>query len=382
MSDPTVNPKLDQVWSPADYDETVRDAGRHRAERGTLDDDETRRRQRDEYQAQTALYAKGFSPDYVSKMITQDGTVHDFGTAAHEALIEAGKDDAEILAELRAKLHGAPQSVQQETGATWIPIHTVEAEQAKQIRDELGIDDTPPRLPAEKMTPDVEPFLPFRRKPGTVCQCCAAWPDEKCERGCLSTMTDEQQRLHRDTVLDQILAELDITDEPHTPLPYPVPGLAGYTAEQRDELARLRDEWGGESYRVICEVGPGRHRPPVDRWRRYRRLRAVLVVAAAVLVLALGALWASHEAKAENFTVCPSGSTGVASADTSCAFAEAVRTSFYWNPSWTVFAKSPVTGKYYTMQCSRTDTTGTGWSDSKRCFGLSDGGDALIVYIA
>lgn len=166
-------------------------------------------------------------------------------------------------------------------------------------------------------------------------------------------MTDEQQRLHRDTVLNQILAELDIQHEAET----------------------------AEPYRIVCEVGAGRH-PPVDRWRRYRRLRAVLVVAAAVLVLALGALWASHEAKAENFTVCPSGVTGVASADTSCAFAEAVRTSFYWNPSWTIFAKSPVTGKYYTMQCSRTDTTGTGWWDSKRCFGLNDAGVALIVFIA
>lgn len=278
MSDPTVNPKLDQVWSPADYDDTVRDAGRHRAERGTLDE------------------------------------------------------------------------------AKWIPIHTVEAEQAEQIRHELGIDEASPKLPAEKMTPDVEPFLPFRRKPGTVCQCCSAWPDEKCERGCLSTMTDEQQRLHRDTVLDQILAELDIQHEAETAEPYRV---------------------------MSCEVGAGRHRVPVvDVFSAYRRIRAVVVIAVVVLVLALGALWASHEANAETFDICPSGVTGVASADTSCAFAEAVRTSFYWNPSWTIFAKSPVTGKFYTMQCSRTDTTGTGWSDSKRCYGINDAGVALIVFIA
>ena len=177
MSDPTVNPKLDQVWSPADYDETVRDAGRHRAEAGMSVEDQEQC----------------------------------YGTAAHEARERyeaAGIDDDAVLRDLRRQLSEALRA--KPAGAKWIPIHTVEAEQAEQIRHELGIDEAPPKLPAEKMRPDVEPFLPFRRAPGTMCQCCAAWPDEKCEPGCLSTMTDEQQRLHRDTVLDQILAELEI----------------------------------------------------------------------------------------------------------------------------------------------------------------------------
>lgn len=130
-----------------------------------------------------------------------------------------------------------------------------------------------------------------------------------------------------------------------------------------------------------CTIA-GRHRVRPDPWRRVRRLRAVLVVAVVVLVLALGALWASSHAKAETFDVCPSRLTGVASADTSCAFAENVRRSFYWNPGWTIVTTSPITGKFYTMQCSRTDTTGTGWSDSKRCFGVNDAGAVLVVYVA
>lgn len=141
-----------------------------------------------------------------------------------------------------------------------------------------------------------------------------------------------------------------------------------------------------EPYSVLeCSLGAGRHRAPTVigmRPRRARRLaRWAIAVAAVVLVLTLGALWASQRAHAEAFVECPSGLTGVATTDTSCAFADSVRAAFYWQPQWTIYAKSPVTGKFYTMQCVRT-LTDNGWRDPKRCFGLSDGGDPLVVYVA
>lgn len=304
MSDPTVNqPKHRAIWTPDDYAQTVADAAKHRAE---------------------------------------PGTPIEHGTKAHEA-VEAynrehdrgalGIDDDAQLAALRPTppKFGDPT---REVGAV------IDDGPALSMSDFTLGEPEPYRMPAEQMKPDAEPFLPFRRHPERTCASCGAWPREACDPGCLSTMTDEQQRLHRDAVIDRTLDELD----------------REYEAE--------------------------RHREPTDPRRPFRRIRAVLIVAVVVLVLALGALWASTHAKAESFDVCPSGLTGVATADTSCAFADSVRASFYWQPSWTVFAKSPVTGKFYTMQCSRTDTTGTGWYDSKRCFGLNDAGVALIVFIA
>lgn len=316
MSDPTVNqPKHRAIGTPDDYAQTVADAAKHRAE---------------------------------------PGAPIEYGTSIHEA-VEAynrehdrrvlGIDDDAKLAALRRQLSEQRRGFE--------PDHvTIDDGPALSMSDFTLGEPEPYRMPAEQMKPDVEPFLPFRRHPERTCASCGAWPREACDPGCLSTMTDEQQRLHRDAVIDRTLDELD-------------------------------REYEAERYRVIsCEVGAGRHREPTDPRRPFRRIRAVLVVAVVVLVLALGAPWASTHAKAESFDVCPSGLTGVATADTSCAFADSVRASFYWQPSWTVFAKSPVTGKFYTMQCSRTDTTGTGWLDSKRCFGLNDAGVALIVFIA
>lgn len=140
---------------------------------------------------------------------------------------------------------------------------------------------------------------------------------------------------------------------------------------------------GPEDYRVMdCQIGAGRHRLPTDFDRRVRRLRRVLIVAVVVLVAGLAALWASSRANAEYFTECPSGLSGVATADTSCGFADNVRAAFYWQPGWTVIATSPVTGKFYTMQCSTTATDVWHWSNPKRCFGVNDAGAVLVVYIA
>jgi hypothetical protein len=81
----------------------------------------------------------------------------------------------------------------------------------------------------------------------------------------------------------------------------------------------------------------------------------------------------------ESFKLCPSGLTGVASDETSCAFADNVRRAWYGQPGSVVTAYSPVTGRLYTMRCAPADTDA--WPTSKRCTGTNPQGDPLIVYI-
>ena len=104
-------------------------------------------------------------------------------------------------------------------------------------------------------------------------------------------------------------------------------------------------------------------------------------VAAAGLgaAVALGSLVGAGTANADNFTVCPSGMSGVATDDTSCAFADNVRWAWYSQPGTIVTAYSPVTHQSYTMQC--TPTTTTFWYEAKRCVGLNSYGVGLIVFI-
>jgi hypothetical protein len=82
----------------------------------------------------------------------------------------------------------------------------------------------------------------------------------------------------------------------------------------------------------------------------------------------------------EEFTVCPSGFSGVASADTSCAFADSVRRSWYSSPGNIIAAYSPVTHQTYMMECTPAATTV--WPAAKRCVGVNTSGAVLIVYIA
>ncbi|MGU3497729.1 DUF2510 domain-containing protein [Mycobacterium sp. C31M] len=82
----------------------------------------------------------------------------------------------------------------------------------------------------------------------------------------------------------------------------------------------------------------------------------------------------------ESFRLCPSGLSGVASAETSCAFADNVRRSWYGQPGLIVTAYSPVTGRLYTMRCAPADTDA--WPTSQRCTGTNPQGDPLIVYIS
>ena len=95
-------------------------------------------------------------------------------------------------------------------------------------------------------------------------------------------------------------------------------------------------------------------------------------------VAALGIAVASP-ASADELTVCPSGMSGVATDDTSCAFADNVRWAWYSQPGTIVTAYSPVTHQSYTMQC--TATTTTVWPVAKRCVGVNSYGVGLIVYI-
>lgn len=85
-------------------------------------------------------------------------------------------------------------------------------------------------------------------------------------------------------------------------------------------------------------------------------------------------------ANAEEFTVCPSGRTGVATDDTSCAFAENVRSAWLAQPGNVVTAFSPVTQQTYTMQCASTVTDS--WPVAERCVGVNSYGVGLIVFIA
>ena len=99
----------------------------------------------------------------------------------------------------------------------------------------------------------------------------------------------------------------------------------------------------------------------------------------AAAALAASLLLASP-ASADVFTVCPSGMSGVATDDTSCAFADNVRWAWYSQPGTIVTAYSPVTHQSYTMQCTSTATNF--WPVAKRCVGVNSYGVGLIVFIA
>ena len=86
-------------------------------------------------------------------------------------------------------------------------------------------------------------------------------------------------------------------------------------------------------------------------------MKKALAAAGLGAAVTLGSLAGAGTANAENFNICPSGESGVSTADTSCAFADNVRWAWYSQPGTIVTAYSPVTGLYYTMQCTSTSTT-------------------------
>ena len=108
-------------------------------------------------------------------------------------------------------------------------------------------------------------------------------------------------------------------------------------------------------------------------------MKKLLAAAGLGAAVALGSLVGAGTASAENFTVCPSGQSGVSTADTSCAFADSVRWAWYSQPGTIVTAYSPITHLAYTMQCTSTSTTF--WYEAKRCVGVNGYGVGLIVFI-
>ena len=124
--------------------------------------------------------------------------------------------------------------------------------------------------------PDPNPdMLPFRRPAGSTCECCGARPEESCETGCLNLMTDDEQRAHRDEVIDNALAELADVIGVDTPAPMPDEYLA--------QVALYAAEY------------VGRRRAP-RRASHFAKMTLAVVVL--VLVLVVGALWAATRANA------------------------------------------------------------------------------------
>src|SRR5262245_58510346 len=104
-----------------------------------------------------------------------------------------------------------------------------------------------------------------------------------------------------------------------------------------------------------------------------RAIAGALIAAAALLGLS------TATASAEVVNLCPSGMSGVVTADTSCAFADSVRSAWYSQPGTIIAAYSPVTQLTYVMQCTPTSTDY--WYEAKRCVGVNGFGAGLIVYI-
>jgi hypothetical protein len=108
-------------------------------------------------------------------------------------------------------------------------------------------------------------------------------------------------------------------------------------------------------------------------------VKKALLIALTGLASASGVGFAAP-AQADRFSLCPSGMSGVATDDTSCAFADNVRYSWYAQPGSIVTAFSPVTKKTYTMQCTSTLTDV--WGEAKRCVGVNSAGAGLIVFVS
>lgn len=124
---------------------------------------------------------------------------------------------------------------------------------------------------------------------------------------------------------------------------------------------------------ALITSGPGRRRGNL----RMPTGKATLAAGAAALTTAFVTAAPAH---ADQFTICPSGMTGVVTEDTSCAFADNVRYSWYAQPGTIITAFSPKTGQTYTMQCTNTMTDV--WRNAKRCVGVNDSGYGLIVIIS
>ena len=112
----------------------------------------------------------------------------------------------------------------------WTPYDAMQT--AARHTPYLGVPDQ--MVAAGVVEPDM---LPFRRPAGSTCECCGARPEESCEHGCLNLMTDDEQRAHRDEVIDNALAELGDDIGVEAPPPMPDEYLA--------QVALYADEYAG-----------------------------------------------------------------------------------------------------------------------------------------
>ena len=101
--------------------------------------------------------------------------------------------------------------------------------------------------------------------------------------------------------------------------------------------------------------------------------------AAAAIAATVGVAAPAQAYVDEAFLICPSGSSGVDTSVTSCAFADNVRYSYLTQSGQVVTAYSPVTGQHYTMQCAegfRAYLNNGTTVRSARCVG---GNNAVVV---
>ena len=80
-------------------------------------------------------------------------------------------------------------------------------------------------------------------------------------------------------------------------------------------------------------------------------MKRLILAALAALSIGLVAAPVASAYVDESFIMCPSGRSGVATAVTSCPFADNVRYSYLTQSGSVVRTYSPVTGQSYVMQC-------------------------------
>lgn len=118
--------------------------------------------------------------------------------------------------------------------------------------------------------------------------------------------------------------------------------------------------------------------PTATTWRD--RIRAVLWLTGAFSIVTMGVVLVPVPAHADaGFVACPSGHDGVASAHTTCAFADNVRAAYFTQSGNRVLAYSPATDSAYLMDCAPGYTakfTNGLAVTAVKCFG---GADAEVV---
>lgn len=113
----------------------------------------------------------------------------------------------------------------------------------------------------------------------------------------------------------------------------------------------------------------------------YKKLAAK---AAALGVLGAGLLGLSPATASadDTFLICPDGRSGIATAVTSCDFAQNVNRAYYSQAGSLVSAYSPATKNWYTMQCQSGFTANlnnnTTVTNAIRCAG---GNNAVVVLL-